>query len=176
MLAKITKRTVDALKPGSKDLFLWDTELKGFGLKVTPGGNKVYVLQYRKGGRVRAEGAHASNRWHPTKRVTIGRHGSLTPEQAREKARELSGAVTSGGDPAALVAAEKSAPTVAALAHHPKRARHRLMGEIPQVSWPAEPSPGGFPVDPNSMTTAKGPTMSLQRTTNEIGDIFHQRG
>jgi integrase len=117
MLAKITKRTVDALKPGSKDMFLWDTELKGFGLKVTPGGNKVYVLQYRKGGRVRAEGARTSNRWHPTKRVTIGRHGSLTPEQAREKARELSGAVTSGGDPAALLAAEKSAPTVAALAH-----------------------------------------------------------
>jgi integrase len=39
-----------------------------------------------------------------------------SPEQAREKARGLSGAVTSGGDPAALVAAEKSAPTVAALA------------------------------------------------------------
>jgi Arm DNA-binding domain len=70
MLAKITKRTVDALKPGITDLFLWDTELKGFGLKVTPGGNKVYILQYRKGGRVRADGAGVTNRWHPTKRVT----------------------------------------------------------------------------------------------------------
>jgi hypothetical protein len=46
-LAKITKRTVDALKPGATDRFLWDTELKGFGLKVTPSGNKVYILQYR---------------------------------------------------------------------------------------------------------------------------------
>jgi integrase len=116
MLAKITKRSVDALKPGSTDLFLWDTELKGFGLKVTPAGSKVYILQYRKGGRVRGDGANQTNRWHPTKRVTIGRHGALTPEQARDKARSLSGAVTSGGDPAALVAAEKRAPAVADLA------------------------------------------------------------
>jgi hypothetical protein len=49
MQGKITKRTVDALKPGAKDRFLWDTELKGFGLKVTPSGNKIYVLQYRRG-------------------------------------------------------------------------------------------------------------------------------
>jgi integrase len=116
MLSRITKRTVDALKPGTNDLFLWDTELKGFGLKVTPAGSKVYILQYRKGGRVRVDGPGSSNRWHPTKRVTIGRHGALTPEQAREKARALSGAVTSGGDPAALVAAEKRAPTAADLA------------------------------------------------------------
>jgi hypothetical protein len=66
MLAKITKRTVDGLKPGSKDRFLWDTELKGFGVKVTPAGSKVYVLQYRKGGRVRVDGATSSGRWHPT--------------------------------------------------------------------------------------------------------------
>jgi integrase len=116
MLARITKRTVDALKPGSTDRFLWDTELKGFGLKVTPAGSKVYLLQYRRGGRVRADSDAPTNRWHPTKRVTIGRHGALTPEQAREKARTLSGAVTSGGDPAALVAAEKRAPSVADLA------------------------------------------------------------
>src|SRR6516162_10858034 len=116
MLTKITKRTVDAVRPSRVDRFLWDTELKGFGLKVTPAGSKVYILQYRKGGRVRVEGAGSCNRWHPTKRVTIGRHGALTPEQARDKARALSGAVTSGGDPAALVAAEKRAPTVADLA------------------------------------------------------------
>jgi integrase len=57
-----------------------------------------------------------SKRWHPTRRVTIGPHGSLTPEQAREKARALSGAVTSGSDPATIIAAEKHAPTVSDLA------------------------------------------------------------
>jgi Arm DNA-binding domain/Phage integrase, N-terminal SAM-like domain len=105
MLTKITKRAVDAVHPGSADQFLWDRELKGFGLKVTPSGNKVYLLQYRKGGR----GA-------PTKRITIGRHGALTPDQARKEAVRLSGAIASGSDPAAVRAAEKSALTVRALA------------------------------------------------------------
>jgi len=49
MLTKITKRTVDAVRPSSADQFLWDRDLKGFGLKVTPTGNKVYLLQYRTG-------------------------------------------------------------------------------------------------------------------------------
>jgi hypothetical protein len=72
MLTRIIKRTVDAARPRDTDQFLWDSELKGFGLKVTPVGSKVYILQYRKGGR-----------GTPTERVTIGRHGALTPEQAR---------------------------------------------------------------------------------------------
>jgi integrase len=105
MLTKITKRTVDAVRPNGADQFLWDSALKGFGLKVTSAGSKVYILQYRKGGR----GA-------PTKRVTIGRHGAITADQAREIAGRLSGAIANGADPAAVRAAEKTAPTVAALA------------------------------------------------------------
>jgi hypothetical protein len=46
MRAKITKRKVDELQPGERDVFLWDTELPGFGCKVTPKGSRVYVLQY----------------------------------------------------------------------------------------------------------------------------------
>jgi hypothetical protein len=103
MLTRITKRTVDAVQANGADQFLWDRDLKGFGLKVTAAGNKVYILQYRKGGR----GA-------PTKRVTIGRHGALTPEQARKEAARLSGGIANGADPAVIRAAEKSAPTVAA--------------------------------------------------------------
>jgi hypothetical protein len=105
MLTRITKRTVDAARPRDTDQFLWDSELKGFGLKVTPVGSKVYILQYRKGGR-----------GTPTKRVTIGRHGALTPEQARKEAARLLGAIAGGADPAAVRTAEKNAPTMAALA------------------------------------------------------------
>jgi len=47
MQDKITKRTVDGLAPGKTDLFLWDSDLSGFGLKVTPTESKVYILQYR---------------------------------------------------------------------------------------------------------------------------------
>jgi integrase len=105
MLAKITKRTVDAARPNGTDQFLWDSDLKCFGLKITAGGGKVYILQFRKGGR----GA-------PTKRLTIGRHGAMTPEQARKEAARLLGAIAHGSDPTAARAAEKAAPTVAGLA------------------------------------------------------------
>jgi integrase len=101
VLTKITKRAVDALHGNGADQFLWDRDFKGFGLKVTAGGSKVYILQYRKGGR----GA-------PTKRVTIGRHGLLTPDQARKEAVRLSGSIAHGADPAAIRAAMKAAPTV----------------------------------------------------------------
>jgi integrase len=104
MLTKITKRTVDTIQPGGADQFLWDSDVKGFGLKVTPAGSKVYILQYRMGGRGTS-----------TKRVTIGRHGALAPEQARKEAARLLGAIATGSDPAAVRAAEKAAPTVAAI-------------------------------------------------------------
>lgn len=85
---KITKRSVDALQAGARDSFLWDDEVSGFGVKVTPAGRRVYVLQYRLGGR----GA-------PVKRFTIGQHGVFTPEQARAEARRLAAMVTQGVDP-----------------------------------------------------------------------------
>ncbi len=87
MKAKITKRIVDAARPNKRDTFLWDTELAGFGLKVTPSDNRIYVLQYRIGGRLR--------------RYTIGKHGSpWTPEEARREANRLRGLIAAGIDPA----------------------------------------------------------------------------
>jgi integrase len=105
MRAKITKRLVDSIQPANKDQFVWDTELKGFGLKTTPAGNKVYILQYRVAGRRM-----------PAKRFTIGNHGALTPDQARKEAARLLGAIASGADPAAVRAAEKAAAPVTELA------------------------------------------------------------
>lgn len=87
MKARIGKRTVDALEPGERDLFLWDTELPGFACKVTPKGGKVYVLQDGRNGRDR--------------RFTIGRHGiDVTAEQARLEAQRLKGLIAGGADPA----------------------------------------------------------------------------
>jgi integrase len=105
MRTKITKRAVDAVRVNGAYEFLWDTDLKGFGLKVTAGGNKVYILQYRRGGRC-----------VPTQRVTIAAHGRLTPEQARKEAARLLGIIAHGADPAAARAADKAAPTVITLA------------------------------------------------------------
>lgn len=90
---KITKRTVDKFKAeasgGTSDQFLWDADRKGFGLKLTPAGKLVYVLQYRMGGR-----------GSPVRRFTIGTHGTWTPEIAGREAERLLILVAQGTDPA----------------------------------------------------------------------------
>lgn len=102
MRGKITKRLVDSLAVYETDSFLWDTEIKGFGMKLTPTGKRVYLLQYRQNGRLR--------------RFTIGTHGSpWTPEQGREEAVRLLGLIANGKDPAEQKAFCKTIPTMAVL-------------------------------------------------------------
>ena len=90
-MPKLTKRVVDAAGAGADTTIIWDDDVKGFGLRVTPGGSKSYVLSYRAG-----HGRHA-----PQHRITIGKHGSpWTPEAARREAIRLRGEVAKGGNPA----------------------------------------------------------------------------
>jgi integrase len=100
--ARITKRTVDALKAKQRDVFVWDTELRGFGVKCTPLGRRVFLVQYRPLGGRRSV----------TKRLTLGQYGQLTPEQARQAAREVLAAVAGGGDPGIDRGARREALTV----------------------------------------------------------------
>lgn len=103
MLTKITKRVVDAASPKERDSFVWDSEAKGFGLKVTPKGRKVYVVQYRMLGQ-------------STKRYTIGKHGSpWTPDGARTEALRILGMVANEQDPSAEKKAKKLDITVSEL-------------------------------------------------------------
>src|SRR5262245_24805002 len=102
--ARITKRSVDAAQPSSRDAYLWDPELARFGLKITPSGRKVYLVQYRLGGR---RGR--------TRRFTIGQHGELTPTAARNEAKRLLGEVAIGRDPASDRDKLKADKTLAAL-------------------------------------------------------------
>lgn len=88
-MKRLSKRVVDATTPAKKDVYVWDSALKGFGLKVTPSGRKVYIVQYRMSGRKSR-----------TRRVTLGRHGSITAEDARRLAKASLGQVASGLDPA----------------------------------------------------------------------------
>ena len=87
----ITKRAVDAIAHSTVTSFLWDREVAGFGLKVTPAGSLKYIFQFRLGGREAK-----------VRRVTIGAHGSWTPDAARKEARRLSQLVAQGVDPAAV--------------------------------------------------------------------------
>jgi integrase len=103
---RITKRLVDSLKPTGDDRFVWDGTLIGFGVRIQPTGAKSYVVKYRAG----------SGRGAPTRRVTLGRVGTLTAEEARALARKALGAVAHGSDPAAAKAAERRASTLRELA------------------------------------------------------------
>ncbi|MEM6474656.1 MAG: site-specific integrase [Pseudomonadota bacterium] len=86
----ITKSTVDGLLPADRDQFLWDAKVAGFGVKITPKGAKVYLYQYRMGGR-----------GSKVRRFTIGRHGMITAEYARKEAKRLAMQVVQGIDPRA---------------------------------------------------------------------------
>ena len=91
MPARLTKAVIDRADPKESDYFLWDAELKGFGIKIAKGGRRSYVCKYRVG----------SGRTAPTRRMTLGAHGSpWTVDQARAEARRILGRVANGEDPA----------------------------------------------------------------------------
>jgi len=82
---RLTKRSVDALSSERKDTVFWDRDLAGFGVRVLPSGRKVFVVQSRGPGG--------------SKRVSLGRYGSLTADKAREKAAAVIDRIKRGEAP-----------------------------------------------------------------------------
>ncbi|WEZ84653.1 integrase arm-type DNA-binding domain-containing protein [Rhizobium sp. 32-5/1] len=116
---KITKRTVDGAEPRAARYTLFDTDVKGFGLRVYPTGQKTYVFEYRPG---------AGGRSEAKKRVTIGSATEFTPDEARKRADTLRSRVKVGEDPQADKARAREALTVEELSkdfikHHVKAKR-----------------------------------------------------
>jgi integrase len=89
---KITKRAVDALRAGD---ILADEEVRGFVVRCLPSRVVTYGLRYRAAGK---------QRW-----LALGLHGKLTPEQARDLAKQRAGEVAGGRDPAAEIKAKTMA-------------------------------------------------------------------
>ena len=101
--ANLTKRTLDAAKPAAKDYQIWDTKVRGLGVRVYPSGARGFILQYR----------NAAGR---TRKMALGRYGILTVDQAREKATKLLGAIIDGRDPSQDKRENRHAKTVGELA------------------------------------------------------------
>lgn len=100
-MPKLTKRYLDALDARSTDYLEFDNEVPCFGVRVMRSGKRSFLVQYRSGGR--------------TRRVTFGRYGTMTPEEARKMARELLVEVGKGGNPSEERIQARRSPTVAAV-------------------------------------------------------------
>ena len=97
---RLTKRAVDSLKTENRDTLFWDRDLAGFGVRVHSAGRKSYVVQSRGPGGI--------------KRVTLGRHGTLSTEEARKQAALVIDRIKRGEYPGLKPPAEE--PTLAAVA------------------------------------------------------------
>ena len=82
---KLTERYIAGIAPPSRgEVFVWDTEVPGFGVRLW-GKSKAYVVQVRLYGR--------------TRRKVLGRPGEVELSDARERAQKIKGAISDGRDP-----------------------------------------------------------------------------
>ena len=85
MQSKLSARTIQALSPAESPYEVVDTDLKGFLLRVQPSGTMTYYFSYR-------------NRSGTRSRYRIGKVGSCSPAQARDRATLLAARVVAGED------------------------------------------------------------------------------
>lgn len=98
-LLKLTKTNIDRVaKPhaGKNDALYWDTDTKGFGLRVTPKGLSKFIAQGRVDGTT------------TDVRVTIGSYGAWTVDEARRKADEYRHQFERGIDPREVAKQQKA--------------------------------------------------------------------
>ena len=89
MPTKLSKRAIDTIAAGPLPALQYDTELKGFGIRIGASGKLTWFIEYRPG---------AGGRRVAKKRYYFGSR-EFTPEQARQTAKELLAAVALGSDP-----------------------------------------------------------------------------
>ena len=96
----LTERLIRDAKPEPKTRIIWDSQVRGLGVRITPAGTKAYILNYRAGGRER--------------RATVARVPELSLRAARERAGSELAAIRAGEtDPLERRRAVREAPTVA---------------------------------------------------------------
>ncbi|WP_419914641.1 tyrosine-type recombinase/integrase [Hoeflea sp.] len=86
-MPKLTKPLITALNPTEREVVLWDDSLPGFGVRAKPSGAKTFIVQYR-------------NQSGRSRRLSVGKLGKVTLDQARKQAVKLMGKIATGEDPA----------------------------------------------------------------------------
>ena len=102
---KLTKSVIDGLVPAAKHFRVFDSEVKGFSVRVGPSGDKRWQLDYRP---------HPGGRNIPKKRLTIAVVGVLTPDEAA-RAKAALAEIAKGNDPVAEKIAARNEKTIADL-------------------------------------------------------------
>jgi integrase len=103
MRTRLTKSVVERVAASTKDVIVWDSDVKGFGLKVTPNSRKAYFVFYRTlSGQQR--------------KPSIGVHGKITADEARHIAKKWIAAALTGNDVSASRQEARAAPLVRELA------------------------------------------------------------
>ena len=95
----LTERRIRDAKPADKTTILWDDQVVGLGLRVTPKGARAFILNYRTGGRER--------------RMTLAKAAEISLREVRKLAgRHLATIRNDGADPLAKRQEQREAPTV----------------------------------------------------------------
>ena len=97
----LSNRVVDGLPIGEREVIYWDRDQPGFGVRVYPNGTRVYLVQGRGPGG--------------SKRITVGRHGMISADEARRQGAAHLTRIKAGEEPESGADAE-GGPTVAELA------------------------------------------------------------
>ena len=105
MALHLTDRTIASLptpNDSERQRDHWDDRLRGFGVRVSYGGRRAFVLRYCVNNRLR--------------RLTLGPYPDLSLHDARRRAREVLGDVARGDDPAQDKQERRDAETFRGLA------------------------------------------------------------
>lgn len=166
MPTKLTEKTVKAIVPPETGAAtIWDSEVKGFGVRVFAAsgrrtqGARSFFVNYRVDGRER--------------RFTIGSFPEWTAEAARNEAKELRRRIDRGEDPASQRRERREAPTVADLAerykveHLPKKAKSSQANDWAMIQAEILPRLGARKVAEVHI----GDMQALHRAVSETGRL-----
>lgn len=151
-MPKLTKTIVEKAVIKPKPYFIYDDQLSGFCVRIASSGKRHYYLQYTKNKK--------------TKRMTLGQHGIITAEQARDKVIKLLGEIIDSADPQEQKATKRKEPRVREIAE-------RYMAEHVMVHCKPSTQDGYRRVLDRHILPALGHQRITETTRNDIAILHH---